>query len=416
MTYPATDRSPIACFAGLRILTLIGLTSGLAVATPAALLAQTAQEPAASTMAAPSVTVVPATLTTVTQIVRASGGLLAREDVVVSARVSGAEIVDLQADIGDTVVAGQVLAQLNDQTLTAQLQQADANLASAAAAIAQADGQLASANATATQARTALDRTQQLRRDGAVAQAALDQAQATADSADATVQSAQAAIAAAKAQQAQAQAARDIAALNLSWAAVKAPVDGIIADRTVRRGDLSAAGTAMFEIIRDGQIEAELEVVETDLVHIHIGDPVTIRVAGLPPRAGTVRRISPQVDPVSRLGTVRVQIDDQDGLRAGVFASADILTDQREALTVPVSAVTTTGSNSVVQKVVDGIVEQVPVSPGVVSAGLREIRDGLTAGDLVLLRAGAFFRTGDRVTPVPPTVDASGSLTTEVSQ
>ncbi|MFZ3581143.1 efflux RND transporter periplasmic adaptor subunit [Loktanella sp. DJP18] len=391
----------------------IAVACALALATTGQpLLAQEADQSAA--VAAPTVTVVPATMTQVTQIVSASGGLLAREDVVVSARVSGAEIVELSADIGDAVAKGDILARLNDQTLTAQLQQGDANFAAAGATIAQAEGQLASADANARQANTALDRNVKLSQDGAVSQSALDQAQATADGANAAVKTAQAAIAAANAQQAQAQASRDIAALNLSWATVTAPVDGIIADRTARLGDLSATGTAMFDMIRDGVIEVEFEIVETDLVKVGAGDPVSIRVAGLPPRNGIVRRISPQVDPVSRLGTVRVSIDDQSGLRVGIFASADIQTAQRMALTVPVSAVTTTGGDSVVQKVVDGTVEQTIVALGVVSDGLREITSGLAEGDDVLLRAGAFFRTGDKVTPVPPpttATPAAGTLT-----
>lgn len=386
------------------VLALGLVLTGAVVAPLAAQDEAAADAPAASAAAVtvPNVTAVPAAMTQVTQIVTASGGLLAREDVVVSARVSGAEILSLTADVGDTVSAGQTLARLNDQTLTAQLQQADANLAAADAAIAQAQGQLASARATATQATTALDRNRQLQGDGAVSQSALDQAQAASDSANAAVQTADAAIAAARAQKAQAQAARDIAALNLSWATVTAPVDGIIADRTARLGDLSAAGMAMFEIIRDGQIEVALEIVETDLVKVSVGDPVSLRVAGLAPREGTVRRIDPQVDPVSRLGLVRVAIADQTGLRVGLFASADIQTAQRMALTVPVSAVTTTNDDSIVQRVVDGTVQQTPVTLGVVSAGLREVTGGLAEGDVVILRAGAFFRSGDRVNPVPP--------------
>jgi len=376
-----------------------------------------AEETAAAIVAAPTVTVIPVKDTQVTQIVSASGNLLAREDVVVSARVSGAEIVELLVDVGDTVKKGDTLARLNDQTLTAQLAQSDANLAVAQATIAQAEGQLASVNATATQTTSALERNTQLRRDGAVSQSALDQAQASADSANATVQTAQASIAAAIAQKAQAEAARDIAELNLSWATVTSPVDGIIAARTARLGDLSSAGTAMFDMIRDGVIEAEFQIVETDLVKINVGDAASVLVAGLPPRAGIVRRISPQVDPVSRLGTVRVSIDDQSGLRAGIFGSADIQTAQRMALTVPVSAVTTTGGQSVVQKVVDNTVEQTVVALGVVSAGLREITTGLAEGDNVLLRAGAFFRTGDKVTPVLPEAEqAPVTDTAEVSK
>jgi HlyD family secretion protein len=170
-------------------------------------------------------------------------------------------------------------------------------------------------------------------------------------------------------------------------------------------------------MIRDGVIEAEFQIVETDLVKINVGDAASVRVAGLPPRAGIVRRISPQVDSVSRLGTVRVSIDDQSGLRAGIFGSADIQTAQRMALTVPVSAVTTTGGQSVVQKVVDNTVEQTVVALGVVSAGLREITTGLAEGDNVLLRAGAFFRTGDKVTPVLPEAEqAPVTDTAEVSK
>ncbi|WP_218139808.1 efflux RND transporter periplasmic adaptor subunit [Loktanella fryxellensis] len=399
----------------LALLIALGIVLGGAVAAPVVAQDGTQSEtqpetqtaaPDAVAVAVPNVTAVPAAMTQVTQVVSASGGLLAREDVVVSARVSGAEILALSVDVGDTVTAGQTLARLNDQTLTAQLQQADANLAAADAAIAQAQGQLASARATATQAATTLERNRQLQGDGAVSQSALDQAQATSDSANASVQTADAAIAAARAQRAQAQAARDIAALNLSWATVTAPVGGIIADRTVRLGDLSAAGTAMFEIIRDGQIEVALEIVETDLVKVSVGDPVSLRVAGLAARDGTVRRIDPQVDPVSRLGLVRVAIADQTGLRVGLFASADIQTAQRMALTVPVSAVTTTNDDSVVQRVVDGTVQQTPVTLGVVSAGLREITAGLTEGDTVILRAGAFYRSGDRVNPVPPATAA----------
>ena len=91
---------------------------------------------------------------------------------------------------------------------------------------------------------------------------------------------------------------------------------------------------------------------------------------------------------------------------------------QRLALTVPVSAVTTTGGDSVVQKVVDNTVEQTSVSLGVVSAGLREITQGLVEGDSVLLRAGAFFRTGDKVPPVAPLAEDAPPATdsAEVSE
>ncbi len=368
----------------------------LVFAMPAQTVAQEQKAPAQP----PSVSVVPVVRSEVTLRIVASGGLLAREEVAVSARVSGAEIIALMADVGDTVVKGEQLARLSEQTLTAQLQQADANLASAGASIAQANGQLASATATATQARTALDRQQQLRLDGTVAQATLDQAQAVADSAAAAVQTANAAISSAQAGKSQAMAARAIAALNLSWATVTAPVGGIVIARTARLGDQSNAGSAMFELIRDGQIEAEVQIVETDIVNISVGNVAMVSIAGLPPRRGTVRRISPKVDALTRLGSARISIDDLSGLRVGVFARADITASRRMALTVPTSAVTTIGEHSVVQVVTDGIVQERTIVPGVLSMGRREVISGLEEGQQVLARAGPFFRSGDAVTPV----------------
>ena len=74
--------------------------------------------------------------------------------------------------------------------------------------------------------------------------------------------------------------------------------------------------------------------------------------------------------------------------------------DQREAITVPAGAVLADGSGERVQVIRDGRVEARPVKAGILWDGQREILDGLQPGEVVMQRAGAFFRDGDPVKPV----------------
>ncbi len=373
-------------FKRIALATILGFTS-----LPAVL----AQEAGAPVTVA---TVVSADLTLT---VTAPGTLIAREQAQVYAKVSGPEITEILVDVGDHVEEGQVLVRLDKTAMQAQLSQAQANLASADAGIAQAQSQLTSAEATERQARQALERTRALSTRGDAAQSALDQATATADSAAAAVGSAQAALASAQARKEQVQSALELAQLDLEWTEIKAPVSGTVLERTARIGALSTAGgQALFTLATGGDIEVEAEVIETDLPSLSEDDKATVDVPGMGVLNGHVRLISPVVDPVTRLGLIRVAIDDDTPLHTGLFARATVVTDQRTALTVPASAVLSGADGQYVQRITDGTVEQVPVVAGILQNGQREILSGLAEGDVVIERAGSFFRSGDKVTPV----------------
>jgi HlyD family secretion protein len=330
-----------------------------------------------------------------------SGTLVAREEILVYPQVSGSTIDTLLVDIGDTVTAGDVLATLDDSTLTAQLAQSQAELARAAASINQARSQITSATASETQAAAALERAQTLRENGSGTQATLDQALASQGTAAAAVASARDGLAVAEAQQQQAQAQLDIASLNLDRATLRAPADGLISTRNGQVGAIAAStGEPIFRIIRDGLIEVEAEVIETALGTISIGDPATLRIAGGGQASGTVRRISPTVDPRNRLGTIRIAIVDPGALRTGVFASGDIVTEQRSTLAVPTAAVLTDSGGTYVLAVIDDRLEKRYIDAGLIWNGLREIADGLDDDAVVVARAGAFFGDGDRIAPI----------------
>lgn len=376
----------------------------LALLLPGTAPAQTAGEAAQSQPQAEAAVVTLATAERgqVQARVPVSGSLVARQAVQVHANVAGYEITRLEAEVGDRVKAGDLLAQLSDDTLSAQLAQAEAEHQRAAAGIRQAESQITSAEATATEAASALERTRSLRRSGNASQAVLDQAVATEASARAALASASDGLGVARAALAQADASRRIARLNLGYARIAAPVDGVIVARTAELGAISGTGgEALFTIIAAGEIELAADVIETALAQLKPGDAAEIDVAGVGPVAGRLRLAPASVDPVTRLGSARVALDPDPRLRLGLFASGWIVTDRREALTVPLSAILADDSGTRVQVVKDGVIETRPVKAGLIWQDRREILEGLAPGERVVARAGAFFQSGDRVRAAP---------------
>ncbi|WP_323717220.1 efflux RND transporter periplasmic adaptor subunit [Paracoccus aminovorans] len=377
---------------------------GLAFALPVSAMAQTAGEAAqaAPPVEAPLVTLAKAERRRIEARVPVSGSLVARQAVQVHANVAGYEIISVAAEIGDRVEAGDLLAELSQDTLSAQLAQAEAEYQRAEAGVRQAESQIASAEATLTEAASALERTRSLRRSGNASQAVLDQAVASEASARAAAASASDGLGVARAALAQADASRRIAQLNLGYARIAAPVDGVVVARTAERGAISGTGgDPLFTIIAAGEIELAADVIETALAQLKPGDPAELQVAGVGAVAGRLRLAPAAVDPVTRLGTARVALDPDPRLRLGLFASGWIVTETREALTVPLSAILADDKGERVQVVKEGRIETRPVRAGLIWQDRREIVEGLSAGEQVVAKAGAFFRSGDRVRTAP---------------
>lgn len=365
-----------------------------------------AEEPAPATM---PVTALPAiTVSTVGHVVMrdrvlASGLIGPVERISVQPRIEGQAIEELYADLGDRVAAGAVLARLSETALTLRKSQLAAQRAGAEASIAQAGAQLVEAESAAAEAVRVRERTLALKAQGTASQAAAEQAEAAATSATARVTVARQGLVAAEAQLALADAQIDDVELQLKRTQVTAPVAGDVVERNATVGAIaSAAGQPMFVIVRDGLLELRADVAEQDVLRLAEGQHASLRLVGLAEQlAGEVRLVEPTVDPQSRLGRVRIAIAEAERVRSGMFAEAEILVAERDALAVPVSAVGRDGGGDSVLRVTDGQVARVPVTTGIRDGGMVEIVAGLSEGDLIVTRAGAFVRDGDRINPVP---------------
>ncbi|CAN5176294.1 efflux RND transporter periplasmic adaptor subunit [soil metagenome] len=335
--------------------------------------AKKAEEKAAAAKAASAgqtVTVATATLTALPRIVTASGSVSAWEEVPVGAETGGLVATAVYVDEGSYVRQGQPLVQLNDALLQAQLRQQQAAL------------QTAEANAARDAA--ALGRAQELKEKGFLSQASLDTALANQRATAAGVASARASLSETQ--------------TRLSQATLRAPVAGLIISRSVTRGQIVQAGTEMFRMVRDGRLELDAQVPETELALIRAGQSATISSDQLGQTTGRVRIVTPEVDATSRLGVARVALSGPGGFRPGMFAKAQIDVGAQPTITVPTAAVLYRENRSGVYVLgANNVVRFAPVP--VLSRGATQTSiTGVAQGIRVVVDGAGFLGDGDHVT------------------
>ena len=369
----------------MRSLFLLPLLAALTTAAP--LWAEAATEPA-TTVQAPHITVSALATRDLRDVIIASGLIGAVEQVQVAPLVEGQQIEALLADVGDMVTEGQVLARLSTSSLTLQKAQLNASLAAARAAIPQAQ-------AAADEAVRVAGRSDALLKQGTYSQANADKANAAAIGATQSLEAARANLALVEAQLANVE-------LNLSRTEVKAPVAGEITARNAQVGAIaSAAGQPLFTMIRESALELRADVAEGDVLRLAPGQTVDLHLAGdTAVRKGTVRLVEPSIDLATRMGRVRISIDESTGVRPGMYAQAEVLVAARTALAAPITALGISAAGQTVLKVKGDTAAQVAIETGIRDGAWVEVTSGLTVGDQIVTKAGAFVRDGDRITPV----------------
>jgi RND family efflux transporter MFP subunit len=370
------------------------------VACPAALVAvETPRE-----VEPPAVTVVTAAKREFVDRLFVSGTLVAREEAQVAARLDGLTIVEVDAEDGDRVKAGQVLARLDRSQLDAMLAENDASTARAEAAIDQARNTVAQSDVQVKWTSDDYDRAKKLA-GGVMAVSTIEQRETALKTAQAQLAAARNALAVAEADRKSREAERSELLVRIGRTDVTAPVAGIISKRSAKLGAMaSSAGEPLFRIISDGAIDLEADVPEQLLPRLAVGMPAKLKLPGAPAEIdGEVRLVDQEVDKASRTGKVRIALKDVSHARVGAFASGEVDLARREGVGAPAAALQRDGEDARLLVVRDGKVEERRVVPGIVEGDEVEIRSGLTEGESVVARAEAFLRPGDRVraTPAP---------------
>ena len=224
--------------------------------------------------------------------------------------------------------------------------------------------------------------------NGFISNADIEQLVATRDAAVAQVRVARAALG-----ELRASAAR----LN-----IVAPEAGLVLTRQIEPGQIvGAASGTLFRIARDGELEMQARLSESNLARMATGDPADVSPVGTVQHfTGHVWQLAPVIDPTTRQGLARIALPFDKSLRPGGFASATLRSGTTTAPVLPESAILSDANGTYVYVVgAKNKVERRAIATGdVTSAGIT-VTTGLSGTERIVLRAGGFLNPGDKIKP-----------------
>jgi HlyD family secretion protein len=390
----------------------------------------------------PTVTVETVRTRDLQAVVSASGKIQPKRLVNMSADTSG-RVVDLAVNEGDRVTKGQFLLQIDPKSLRTRVDSGAASLQAAESSLDQQRQSVETARVQADQAQKNLTRQQDLWRQQLTTRESLEKAESDLKAAESTLREREKQVNAQVAHMGQERATLESARYDLSKVRIESPIDGIVTRRNIQEGEtavigtMNNAGTVLLTLADMSVIQAEVEVDETNIPNVSIGQPAKITIDALPDRTfkghvseignSPIQATSATAASQSTQATnfkVVVMLDEPiPDVRPGFTCTADITTATRGSATaVPIPAVAVRElvydpSGNIVKppretkkrkptdppppvkelepgqtrKEVEGVfvhrantVEFVPIKLGISGDKYFEVLDGLKAGDEVV--------------------------------
>ena len=291
-------------------------------------------------------------------IVSASGKIEPQKTVNISAQSMG-RVTKLAVNEGDKVKAGQFLLQIDAVNAAAAVRRDEAAVAGASTALEQSRVGLQSARASLELARQSLKRQMDLSQSGLTTRESLEKAQAEVEVRESDLRAREQEIKNRETQLRQQEAGLQSSQHSLAQVRFEAPFDGVVTRRNIEEGEnvvvgtMNNAGTILLTVADMSIIEAEIEVDETDIPFVQLGQPARITIDAIPDKTftGTVTEIGNSPIQTTTTGTtartatnfkVTVTIKDQvPDVRPGFTCTAEITTATRSSVTaVPIQALT----------------------------------------------------------------------------
>ena len=288
-------------------------------------------------------------------VVSASGKIQPQRLVNISADTMG-RVTDLKVEEGQRVQKGEFLLQIDPRNLTTAYNQTSASLAAARSQMEQLRVSIDSTKASLKQAQDALVRQQQLYKGGLTPKENLDNAENLVRMRQADVASQERQIETQRLRMTQEQASVENAKLNLSKVRIESPITGIITRRNIEEGEtvvigtMNNAGTVLLTVADMSVIEAEVEVDETDIPNVKLGQVAKVTIDAMSGKtfAGKVTEIGNS--PIQAAGSsaasqatnfkVKVTLDGEvPEVRPGFTCTAEITTATRQqVVSIPIQA------------------------------------------------------------------------------
>ena len=306
----------------------------------------------------------------------------ADKDVYVIPMISG-KVESINVKVGDRVNKDAVLFVMDKEDIDKQVNQALAAYESAKAGYEVSVTQIESA-------KKSFERIQKLYQEGAVPETQFDQAKLAAS--DETLEVAKKGVD-------QARIAYENAASTSENAQVKAPISGIISDISIVEGEFASSSKPPMTIVDADSITAELGVPGNMVNKIKQGDVVTAEISAADYKEESiVDSISTSSDPLTNLYTINILLENDGTIKPGMFAKIYLNTDKIDnALAVKTEAVMEKDGKKHVFIINGDYAVQKEVVTGLDTGTYIEIKEGLTAGDVVIVKGQDYINDGSKI-------------------
>jgi len=322
------------------------------------------------------------------QTVPVIGRLVAQQAGSVAARISG-PIYEFRVQVGDHVKAGDVIAVLDDSIMASER-----DVAAAGLAVAQAE--LKTRQAEITLARQELKRLEGLKTSAAFSQARFEDVTQQVAIAEAGAREAESSVTSARAE-------LRLAEIKLDYVQITAPYDGVITQRLTEAGAYASIGNEVVKMIADRSLEVEADVPSNRLTGLTPGAVVDASLDDGTVFKATVRAIIPNENPLTRTRAVRFRPDFTKTATAAPLANEQSVTVQvpvgapRDIVSVHKDAIIQQPNGPVVFVVTEGQAQLRNILLGEAAGSRYEVLDGLSEGDVVVVRGNERLQPG---TPV----------------
>ena len=299
-------------------------------------------------------------------------------------------VLQVLKENGDVVKRGDILVKLDETSIRDNLNSAEDNARSAALSLEQAE--------------RSQQRLKTLRSSGMASLQALDDAEVKVDAARSEL----------SASKARATTARQ----QLQRTIVRAPFDGVVSERKVSAGDTASLGKELVKVIDTTSMRFVGNVSADRIAQVKVGQPVSFRVNGYANQEfhGKVTRVDPAANDVTRQVEVLVGFADSNQPKvSGLFAEGNIESTTVDALTLPEGAIVKAGDKSYAWRVEGNKLKKIDLVLGKRDqrSGNFEIRQGLSAGDLVMRSPGSNFKDNQDIEMAVTKVAASAAVHSE---
>ena len=336
-----------------------------------------------------------------------SGPVVGRDEVPVYSELAQGRIDKILVEAGKHVKAGTILATVDASALRIQKAQQQATQQKASLAIKQQENALEEAQVQYNQAQAERQRAEVVAETGLISREVRDQRITAEQLAKARVQAMKNSLSMAQADFNLASAQLAESDLRLNQAEIRSPVSGTVIERKARTGMSLAQNTEpLFNVLRDDDIEVELEVSADDASRLILGMPVSIELLTNTSAAkaqltniykGKVSRAATQINRQNQIAKVRVRFDQTPNLILGQFARVAVNATSGNGIYLPDTAVRFEGSSAYVFTAKDGLAKRQSVKVGQHIGNKLEILDGVSAGMVVIDTAASFLRDGEPV-------------------